>query len=129
MFARISLICTLIALLIPTQFAFAADANYTFTAQYRQVVPVQLDVASASEISTLDPALASDTVSVGVIENLFLGLTDVDPYTGQIIPELASAWERSDDGLVWTFTIRNDVQWLQYDPNHTRITENTPCSS
>ena len=27
-----------------------------------------------------------------------------------------SAWTISDDGLVWTFTVRDDVPWVQWDP-------------
>ena len=26
-------------------------------------------------------------------------------------PALATEWETSDDGLVWTFTVRDDVMW------------------
>ena len=106
----------LVVSLVPAGFAFADDASLTLTAQYRQDVPVTLDLSSGSEISSLDPAILSDAVSIVPVENLFLGLTDYDPITSAVVPELASSWEVSEDGTTWTFTLRDDVMWMQYDP-------------
>lgn len=106
----------LVVSLLPAGVTFADDTEFTFTANYRQDVPVQVDAASSSEISTLDPALAEDNVSINPVENLFLGLTDVDPITNAVSPELATSWEFNEDGTVWTFTLRNDVMWMRYDP-------------
>ncbi len=69
-----------------------------------------------SEPPTLDPALATDTTSVFVDEQLFLGLTDFDDETMEVIPELAKDWWASDDGLVWTFVMRDDVKWTNGKP-------------
>ena len=69
-----------------------------------------------TEPPTLDPALATDTTSVQCDELAFLGLTDFDDQTLETIPELATEWSVSDDGLVWTFKMRKDVQWVHYDP-------------
>lgn len=106
----------LVVSLLPAGVTFADDTEFTFTANYRQDVPVQLDTASTSEIATLDPALAEDNISISPIENLFLGLTDVDPITNAVNPELATSWEVNEEGTVWTFTLRNDVMWMRYDP-------------
>ncbi|NDJ85877.1 MAG: peptide ABC transporter substrate-binding protein [Chloroflexi bacterium] len=106
----------IVALSLPTPLTLASTNHTVIVAQYRQDVPVTLDAASANEISTLDPSLASDTVSISVIENLFLGLTNMDPATNQILPELATAWEVDTSGTRWTFTLRDDVYWLRYDP-------------
>ena len=73
--------------------------------------PVTLKWNLASEPPTLDPALAHDTTSLLIIGQIFLGLTNYDSETGEIIPELAKSWTVSDDGLKWTFKIRNDVVW------------------
>ena len=62
----------------------------------------------ATEPPTLDPNLATDTTSVQCVELLFLGLTDFEDDTLETIPELATEWSVSDDGLVWTFTMRDD---------------------
>lgn len=107
---------TMIASLVPVSLAFAADSEFTFTAQYLQDQNVVLHTSSGSEISSLDPAIADDAVSITPIENLFLGLTDIDPITTQVNPELAVSWEVNEAGDVWTFNLRNDVMWMRYDP-------------
>jgi oligopeptide transport system substrate-binding protein len=78
--------------------------------------PVTLHINLGSEPPQLDPALSTDTTSVAVDEELFLGLTDFDVVTSEVIPELATEWENSEDGLTWTFHMRDDVPWVQYNP-------------
>ncbi|MDY7040251.1 MAG: ABC transporter substrate-binding protein [Chloroflexota bacterium] len=68
-----------------------------------------------TEPPTADPALATDTTSVDLDEALFLGLTDFDDVTSEVIPELATDWAPSEDGLTWTFNLRDDVYWVRYD--------------
>ena len=69
-----------------------------------------------TEPPTLDPALATDTTSVLVDEQLFLGLTDFDDETAEVVPELASEWSVSGDGLTYTFRMREDVKWTDGRP-------------
>ena len=76
-----------------------------------------------TEPPTLDPALATDTTSVQCDELLFLGLTDFDDQTLETIPELATEWSVSTDGLVWTFKMRKDVEWVHYDPATQKTTK------
>lgn len=78
--------------------------------------PVTLNVNLGSEPPQVDPALSTDTTSVQVDEVLFLGLTDFDDVTLEVIPELATEWSVSADGLVWTFKMRDDVPWVRYNP-------------
>ena len=78
--------------------------------------PVTLNMNLGTEPPQVDPALSTDTTSVFVDEQLFLGLTDFDDETSEVIPELATEWDVSDDGLVWTFKMRDDVPWVRYDP-------------
>ncbi len=60
---------------------------------------------------TFNPALSTDSSSSGVLSYLFEGLTEVSWLTGEVEPGLAERWERSEDGLTWTFHLRQDVQW------------------
>jgi oligopeptide transport system substrate-binding protein len=69
-----------------------------------------------SDSFTLDPAMAADDPSLTVIEQLFLGLVDLDDETAEVHPELASSWTVSPDGTVYTFTLRNDVFWTDGSP-------------
>lgn len=66
-------------------------------------------------VSTLDPQKAEDAVSVTPIENLFLGLTDIDPKTNEPRPEAAVKWEHNAAGDVWVFTLHNDIPWVRWD--------------
>ena len=67
-------------------------------------------------ISTLDPGYTYDETSSEVIEQLFLGLTDFDPKTYEIIPELALSWTSSSDNQIYTFTMRKDCVWTNGEP-------------
>jgi oligopeptide transport system substrate-binding protein len=84
--------------------------------------PVTLNWNLGTEPPQLDPALSTDTTSVQVDEMLFLGLTDFDDVTSEVIPELATSWEVSEDGLTWTFHMRDDVPWVQYNPATKEVT-------
>ena len=46
-----------------------------------------------------------------VITNLWDGLLSFDCY-GKVAPAIASSWEHNDDSTVWTFHLRDDVDWV-----------------
>ena len=113
----LTIILTLVVAILPSGLTFASNADVTLVSVMRQGEPITNYTVDSAQISTIDPQLATDSVSIDVIENLFLGLTNTDPLTpGGILPELATSWTISDDGTVWTFNIRNDVPWVQWDP-------------
>jgi oligopeptide transport system substrate-binding protein len=104
--------------------SLSGDSTITLSSPMLQgTEPVTQYAASGSLISTLDPQRAEDEISISPVENLFLGLTDNDPKTTSIRPEMATKWERSKDGTVWTFTLRNDVPWVRWDPKAKTLTE------
>jgi oligopeptide transport system substrate-binding protein len=82
----------------------------------RQGDPVTYYMTQLAEIETLDPQRADFTSAVDVVEQLFLGLTNIHPETGEIVPEMAADWTVDDDGRMWTFTLRDDVPWVRWDP-------------
>jgi len=82
-----------------------------------------------TEPPTADPALATDSTSIQVDELLFLGLTDFDDKTLDVIPELAEKWDASADGLTWTFYMRKDVVWVQYDPQSQEVADKGPVTA
>lgn len=83
--------------------------------------PVILNRNLGVEPPTADPALGEDTTSIEIIEHMFLGLVDLDENTMAPIPELATKWEVTDDGLTWTFYLRNDVYWVKYDAKQGKV--------
>ncbi len=70
--------------------------------------------AGAEDIGRLDPHYAASTIDRTLVAWIFGGLVRFAPGTtdpAQIEPDLAESWDVSDDGLVWTFKLREGVQW------------------
>ena len=67
--------------------------------------------ATISDPLTFNLAIATDASSSGVLGYLFEGLTETSWLTDEVEPALAEFWERSEDGLRWTFRLRKDVEW------------------
>ncbi len=60
------------------------------------------------EPSSLDPAVIRETISHLFVNNLFSGLVRLGEEL-DVEPDLAERWEVDDTGLVYTFTLRDDV--------------------
>ena len=50
------------------------------------------------------------------VRTLFEAALDQDPFTGELLPQLAKGWDVSEDGLTYTFEVRNDVAWSDGTP-------------
>jgi oligopeptide transport system substrate-binding protein len=90
--------------------------------------PVTLYWNWQTEPPTLDPSLATDTTSVDAIRNLFVGLTQFHPETGEVQPYLATDWSAGEDeegNPTWTFNLRDDIAWVNYDPTSGETTQVT----
>ncbi|KPP91335.1 MAG: peptide/nickel transport system substrate-binding protein [Rhodobacteraceae bacterium HLUCCA08] len=57
-----------------------------------------------------DPANIFRIENENIAFNLFSGLTSYDSRTGEIIPDLATSWETSDN-KTWTFRLREGVEF------------------
>lgn len=68
-----------------------------------------------SEPPTLDWSLATDNVSITVLQNLMEGLAQ---YDSKLQPKaaLAESWKVSTDGKTYTYKIRKDVKWSDGTP-------------
>jgi peptide/nickel transport system substrate-binding protein len=67
-----------------------------------------------ADVSQLDPDYAANTTDRTVVAWVFNGLVRFKPGStdpASIEPDLAESWESSDDKLVWTFHLREGVQW------------------
>lgn len=85
----------------------------TMTPQPDGQETVTLDLALGNAPPTLDPQRATGAVAMDLIENLFVGLTRYNGAAQRVEPDLATHWDISDDGLVWTFHLREDVFWIR----------------
>jgi oligopeptide transport system substrate-binding protein len=72
--------------------------------------PGLLRVASSAMPDSLDPARGQFASAALVYKQIYAGLTDYGP-DGMLAPGLAEHWTVSDDGLVWTFTLRENLRW------------------
>ncbi|AYE36207.1 peptide ABC transporter substrate-binding protein [Borrelia turcica IST7] len=68
-------------------------------------------VTNGGEPTSLDPQLATDSAGSNIIANMLLGLTVRDTQTGGYKPGLAHSWDISDDGLTYTFYLREGLVW------------------
>jgi ABC-type transport system substrate-binding protein len=65
-----------------------------------------LRFAYDSDVTTVDPALANDTVAGIPTRLLHEGLVNYGPGSTTLVPALAERWTASPDGLVYTFHLR-----------------------
>lgn len=76
--------------------------------------PIILDISFVRDtVPNIDPQVTSDPDGIDLIENMFVGLTRYNHVTNQVDPALAQSWEVSDNGRIWTFSLRDDIFWVQ----------------
>ena len=73
--------------------------------------PADIVIVNGAEPESLDPALVSGQPDIRVVLGLFEGLTRSHARTGEPEPSLASHWEISPDGRVYTFHLRTNAVW------------------
>jgi ABC-type transport system substrate-binding protein len=62
-----------------------------------------------NDLTTLDPHVGYDWQNWSVIKSIFDGLMDYKPGTTELEPDLAESYTVSDDGLTYTFKLRDGV--------------------
>ena len=90
-----------------TTFAFTA-ALLLGTTGLAQTSGGTLIAAWAQDPVGLDPHITSAYSSFQILENVLDTLVTLDEEQN-VVPSLAESWEVSDDGLVWTFHLRDGV--------------------
>jgi len=67
------------------------------------------------DLNTIDPSLSEAADEIQIVEQLFVGLTAQSETDGSLLPGLANSWEVSEDGMTYTFHLRDDVTWVHYN--------------
>ena len=88
------------------------------------VVPAMAEPAAEHVIITsiednpeqMDPGLNSYSRSSRVLQNLFKGLYKLDADGTTYVPAMAESCEVSEDGLTYTFTLREGLLWSDGSP-------------
>ena len=70
----------------------------------------QLAVQVGPDPETIDPALNSAVDGGNMLLHLYECLLTVD-QAGELAPGAAETWETSEDGLTWTFHLRDGLKW------------------
>ena len=81
----------------------------------------------SGDVPTLDPNLSEDTSSTTLVEDMFVGLTRLDEVTSALEPGMATKWDISPDGKVYTFKLRNDVSWVKWDGAKKQVVKVQTC--
>jgi oligopeptide transport system substrate-binding protein len=77
------------------------------------------------DVPTLDPGLATDTSSVQIVNMAQVGLTYLNEVDVKLYPGMAESWDISEDGLTYTFKLRQGIPWVKYDG--TEVVEVMDC--
>nr|WP_289215647.1 peptide ABC transporter substrate-binding protein [Halobacillus campisalis] len=75
----------------------------------------EITVTAKSEISSMDPSLITDTVGFQWAGETLEGLYRLDEE-GNLSPGIAEDSSVSEDGMTWTFNLREDAEWSNGDP-------------
>lgn len=81
-----------------------------------QTPPNVLVIGQIAEPASLDPHVSTAANDFRIAVNLYDGLVRNKPGTLEIEPALATDWTISEDGLVYTFTLREGVSFHDGSP-------------
>jgi oligopeptide transport system substrate-binding protein len=70
---------------------------------------------TSAEPNSLDPHIATGNSAAPILYDIGVGLTTLDAQ-GRVIPGAAESWTISDDGLTYTFTLRENLKWSDGSP-------------
>lgn len=73
-------------------------------------------MARGSDSESLDPVMTASNVDIWILNMVVEGLVGSSDDGTEIIPAVADTWEVSDDGLTYTFHIRDGIQFSTGDP-------------
>lgn len=74
-----------------------------------------LTIRMLDEQSSLDPQLIEDVSGSDISRQLFEGLMNQDE-NGELEPGVAESYDVSEDGMTYTFHLREDAKWSNGDP-------------
>jgi len=114
--ARCTLLCTLrYTLLCALMAACGTDSTARRTI---------IDSRDSEDPRSLDPALSTDVPTGRAVSYVFDGLTRFDE-SGRVVPNLATSWELSRDGMTYTFHLRRGVRFHDGTPLGARDVEHS----
>ena len=86
----------------------AAAPNSTGATPLKEFISFE---SGNSELESWNMLYTQKAEDANVVTNLWDGLLSFDCY-GKVVPAIASSWEHNEDATVWTFHLRDDVDWV-----------------
>jgi ABC-type transport system substrate-binding protein len=80
-----------------------------------------------ANVTTLDPAFSKDLRTIWATSQLFNGLVQLNDSL-QVLPDIAKSWKISENGLEYTFFLREDVFFHRHELFGTEKTRNVTAS-
>ncbi len=78
------------------------------------VATQEITFALQNQYDNIDPGITINSFANPFMVNLFEGLVSYD-LDNVLVPGCAESWEISDDGLTYTFTLRDGLKWSNGD--------------
>ena len=112
---KTKLLATTSALLIASTGALYADGHATHPETGEVLASDQsFTYRDLDESPSIDPGLAEDSAGGDILRDLFEGLYNQDA-AGNLVPGVALDHSVSDDGLIYTFNLRDNAKWSNGD--------------
>ena len=92
-----------------------AETTAEASAQASATSSSDMNIMLETPVESLDPQQATDGTSFEVIADYTDGLMQMDA-DGQAIPAIAESYDLSEDGMTYTFHLREDANWSNGTP-------------
>ena len=76
----------------------------------------RLLIGNGAEPADLDPQVITGSPEARIVQALFEGLVRYHPSTLDPLPGVAKSWDIADDGVTYTFHLREDAAWSDGTP-------------
>ncbi len=77
---------------------------------------IVLTIGLTNDYDTLNPVVGVEVPDYEVWNIQYAGVTDLAADDFSVTPGLAESWEASDDGLTYTYTLREGLEWSDGTP-------------
>ncbi|HZW04449.1 MAG TPA: peptide ABC transporter substrate-binding protein [Anaerolineaceae bacterium] len=77
--------------------------------------PKRVTMYVSNDFAAIDTSTAWDVAGIQIVDTMTVGLTRQNEQTAEMELAMATDYTVSEDGLTYTFTIRDDVPWVRYN--------------
>ncbi|MCF6466248.1 ABC transporter substrate-binding protein [Clostridium sp. Cult2] len=112
---KIFLVIAVLTLIAVTAVGCSSNTKDNNTAGKTEGVEKTLIVRATGDPMSFNPDTLSDDNNYSIVQNIYNRLVKLDA-SKQIIPDLATEWDVSEDGKAITFHLRDDAHWHDGEP-------------